>query len=537
MNLKNFLEPVIGSLPNVAEKNEIEVLQEMPAQTAFFALKEANTDLAQWFFDNALPEQVQALVDLDCWNGDQFNAERFAEFFHHIARCSPEKLYEYTKEIDPEIIVRTLIEYADVFDFDPQEPPNVAEEQLLLSPDNLYAIILKTENPDLKESLYQWLNKLSAMDLQLMRRHLESCKWEQKTEIEEFAFTIKKGRLEDLGFVDRSEAVSLFSRGDAPSYKKYLLENPLEPKAKEESFYTMEHVEGAFVPEILKEPLAESLIFSEALKKISKNSIKEVLVMEALRSMNISIMADDLIHEDLQTIREATERSRRYMDLGLFYLSDGNIEKCADLMITQSLHSCTRLGWLLVHDLVHAASLINSTYPLNFWHSKDQDLLKALHGRHPEATPQIFNDLNVQTQDLISLESVVKVAERLNEISSLGQFFREKMTDTLALNTQSFMENETLLIRLLTALANQIARNEFAPRALTPEIWTELMAKNLDQSLSPMLDLVIKTTPEPGRKLLKKRVEEHLNEIKHYIQNKKDFPDPRFFKAFTLAQS
>jgi hypothetical protein len=93
----------------------------------------------------------------------------------------------------------------------------------------------------------------------------------------------------------------MYSRGDAPSFKKQLLENPLPSKSKEESLEALESIEGAFVPEIMREPLSESEIFAEALKKITAPSLKEVLLMEALRSMNISIMADDLIHEDLAT--------------------------------------------------------------------------------------------------------------------------------------------------------------------------------------------------------------------------------------------
>jgi hypothetical protein len=537
MSLENFLKPVLGEIPNIAERDEVEVLRDLPAETAFFALKEADNDMLLWFFENADVEQVQAVLDLECWNGDNFQAERFLNIFHFICKCSPEKLHEYMKDLDPEIIVRTLIEYTDVFNFDPQEPPAVEEHRLLLSPDSLYAIIFKSENPELRESLMQWLNKISAVDLQLMRRHLESCRWEQKTEIEEFAYGIKKGRLEDLGFLDPREAVSMYSRGDAPSFKKQLLENPLPSKSKEESLEALESIEGAFVPEIMREPLSESEIFAEALKKITAPSLKEVLLMEALRSMNISIMADDLIHEDLATIREATDRSRRYLDLGLFYLSEANIDRCSEILITQSLHSCTRLGWLLVHDLVKAAKIIRDSVPLHYWNSQDKALLEALQGRHPELNPMLAKDLGLSNDNLISLEAVLKVAERLNQLSAAGQFFKTKFAETLELNSRPLVENETLLARLFSALAHQVTTGQFQAKAVTPEVWDKFVQINLEKELKPALKIIIQNAPSSAQAYLEKRFTEAFSEIETYLQNKKTFPDSRFFKALLLANT
>jgi hypothetical protein len=537
MSLNQFLKPVLGEVPNIAHQNEVEVLRDLPPETAFFALKEADTDLLLWFLENAEIEQVQGIIDLDCWKGDSFQPERFLSFFHYMCRCTPEKLHEYMKDLDPEIIVRTLLEFVDVLDFNAQEPPDVDENHLILSPDNLYALILKSENPNLRESLFHWLNKLSAMDLQLMRRHLESCKWEQKTEIEEFAYTIKKGRLEDMGFLDSSEAVLLFSRGDAPSFKKQLLENPLPAKAKEESFQALEHIEGAFVPELLREPLSESVIFAEALKKIQNPALKEVILMEALRSMNITVMADDLIHEELDVIREATSRSRRYLDLGLFYLSDASIEKASEILVRQSLHSCTRLGWLLVHDLVKAAKVIRDNFPLAFWNTRDRELLESLQGRHPELSGMMLKDLQLASTDLVSLDAVLKTAERLNQISGLGNFFKEKFRESLALDTQEFAPSETVLARLMTALARQASTKTFDPKPLSESEWEAVTQLDLEKDLRPLIKLVVDNASPQAKALLEKRLDENFSELKNYLNQKQSFPDLRFFKALHVASS
>ncbi len=183
MSLRNLLHPVLPSLDsNSFSGNDVEILQEVPIETLFLALKECDTETSLWLFQNSRPEQVQGLIDLDCWNGDKFLPERFDPYFRTLSLLSPLKLQEYMKWLDPEIIVRGLMEYADVLDFDPQNPPDFPESQILITMDSKYVLLMETENPEIREALFTWINKFSSTDLPLLRRPLESCKWDQPSD-------------------------------------------------------------------------------------------------------------------------------------------------------------------------------------------------------------------------------------------------------------------------------------------------------------------------------------------------------------------
>ncbi|MEI7441809.1 MAG: DUF6178 family protein, partial [bacterium] len=109
MSLNSLLKSVLPELPAVSIEREIETLQMLPAETLFLSLKEADSETALWVMENARASQVQGVLDLDCWQGDAFLPERFFRYFEFITYTTPERLLEYMKDLDPEIIVLSLM--------------------------------------------------------------------------------------------------------------------------------------------------------------------------------------------------------------------------------------------------------------------------------------------------------------------------------------------------------------------------------------------------------------------------------------------
>lgn len=540
MSLNALLGPVLSNVPQVQGDMQVEVLREIPTETLYLALKNADAQVVLWFFENAGPPQVQGLIDIDCWRGDHFVAERFEAYFKSISLLHPVKIAQYMRELDPEIIIRALLEYCDVVDVDLQNPPEVPEDQFMLTPDSKYALILKTDRPDLREMLYLWLNKLSAADIELMRRHLEACKWEQISDLEEFSYQVKKGRLEEMGFVDVHEAMALYAVGKASEVKKQILSNPLPPGAKSPSSQLNEdHIQISrdFLPSPIEKPLFSDGFFTEVFKSIEDPQFKSVTLQELLRIINMALSADDLVHSSLDKIAMGSFRARRYVDLGLNFLCDGRVAEGEKILRNTPIQSIHRLGWLVAQDIVHAGAALKSLVGSHFFGGVDDAFRLHLVGRHPELTREDFAELGISASTLFHPQSALTVGARMAELFHLAQFFQKDLGTSLELHSRPIKGNEeSIYQRLITALFRQAGGGDFLSLPLTQKEWPSLTKNFKKKKLRDALDLVESRVPPEARELFHRRMDELLSAVELHMGRSDgiDFPDPRFFRALAL---
>lgn len=540
MSLNALLAPVLSNVPQVRADMQVEVLREIPTETLYLALKNADAQVVLWFFENAAPPQVQGLIDIDCWRGDTFVAERFEAYFKSLSLLHPVKVAQYMRELDSEIIIRALLDYCDVVDVDLQNPPEVPEDQFILSPDSKYALILKTKRPDLKEMLYLWLNKLAAADIELMRKHLEACKWEQPSDLEEFSYNIKKGRLEEMGFVDAHEAMALYAVGKASDVKKQILNNPLPASAKSPSTQLNEdHIQISrdFLPSPIEKPLFSDGFFTEVFKSIEDPQFKNVTLQELLRVINMALSADDLVHASLDKIAMGSFRARRYVDLGLNFLCDGRAAEGEKILRSTPIQSIHRLGWLVAQDIVYAAAALKTLVGAHFFGGADDAFRMHLVGRHPELTREDFTELGLTTHTLFHPQSALTVGARMAELFHLAQFFQKDLGTSLELHSRPIKGGEeSIYQRLVTALFRQAGGGDFLSLPLTQKEWPALMKKFKSKKLRDAVELVETKVPAEGRALFRRRIDEHLSAIELHLGRSDGltFPDPRFFRALAL---
>ena len=545
--LKTLLSQVLPNFPVVSPDTEVEVMQELPVETLYLALKNTDSETTLWFFQNAVPEQAQGLIDIDCWEGSEFLPERFEPYFKAIALCSPPKIAEYMKRLDPEVIVRSLMEYIEVRDYDPQNPPlDVPEQNLMLTLDNKYALVLKSENPEIREMLYLWMNKFSAADIELLRRHLESCKWEVASDLEEFGYQIKKGRIEDMGFVDYYEAIALYSRGKASTLKKELLDKPLAPDAKYPPEFTPNEdtssvMNPEFLPEAISQPLFGEGFLKESLKGITDTRRKSIVLMEILRTMNASLAADKTLFEDLEKIAIHTRRARSYVELGLLYLADGNTSKGTSLLETQPVGQLYRLGWLAVQDIVTVASELSARTPPRLFGELDADLLTSLKGRHPSLSDALRKDLQIKEETILSIEALIRIGARLTTLTVLDRYFGKDLENALVIGKHPLGTNESAYSRLLTGLFRQACQRAgadvaFDARPLTSPEWETLAVGFNETEMRKLSELVASRCPDNAREHFKERLLALVDDLVFYMRsNGAKKPDHRFFKALSFA--
>jgi hypothetical protein len=551
MSLNSLLAKVLPRFPSVLPDSEVEVLKEVPVETLYLALKKTDLESMHWFYQHALPEQVQGIVDIDCWEGDAFLPERFQDVFTQMTSVSAVKLNDYMKRLDPEVIVRALLEWCEVLDFDPQEPPNVPEERLLFSPDSRYALVLTTDDPELREQIMQWMNRLATVDLDLLRRHLESCKWEQKSDLEEFGYRVKKGRLEEMGFVDRTEALALYATGQASELKRHLAESPLSPGTKraalqrrmDDEFGDAPGFNEAFLPEAIAKPAFQEGFLATAFAKIEERDLRELLLAEFLRTLNASLAADGILRGPLEDITDAALRAREYIDLGLTYLSNAKSDDAALMLENYPMHDIFRLGWLLVQDLNAVAAEVRRAQPPALLGREDAEMLEALKGRHPVLDGAQLAALGITGRKFLSPESILTTGLRLQELRTLGTFFSKDLAGALALGERPLQEEESAYSRLATGFAREAGGLTFATTPLTAEEWTKIapafaaVRGPAELALRQAAQVVAQRVPEGARTHFIRRMDSLLEDAVAALRaNPTRMPEARKFTALSLQK-
>ncbi len=534
--------------------NEEDLLKEIPSETLFLALKNASADITHWFFENAEPTQVRALIDLNCWESDKFLPDVFDLFFKNMAIQSPDKLADYLKSLDSEIWVRGLLSVADVGDFDPQNPPlDVPENELLLSPDSKYYLKLKTKDPSQKEALRIWLNSSSIADIDLQRKLLEACKWELISDLDEFQYQMKKGRLEELGFVDYFEAIALYAVGDTETFKTKLLANPFTNKIQSLKSKSVDDVEldneldSTLLPDLIlgSKTLGQSY-FSEILNLFDSHSNeRQLLQVELARTLNGALSADKLLPKSLESISEGIERSHSYLSLGLLILSKGQPKEAQNILLTQKFDFILRLGWLSVQDLVKASQALLKVYGLLIYDSADRDFLKALKGRHPKLSVEILNnvDLNFKSElKNFDIKSLLKLGQCVEQLGAFAVWVSTpEIRKFIGIPEYPFLVGESALVRLNNAIFRMsvdIKSDSFVGAPLSLKEWKLGSVAFNGEKYDLETESLIKQAPELLKPLLQKRIQSLGQELKSYLstQKTKGLPDLRFFEALSFQK-
>jgi hypothetical protein len=186
-----------------------QVVPKLPEAELCFTLKAVGLGDAGWILAHATGEQLQACVDLDAWRGESLDLRTLDDWLAALADASEDKWIEVCESIDPELLVRFVQERAEVVlkpseqDWSPPDGAMTLEGQFFLVPRG---------DADDVETLMELLRILFQRDYWRYFQLLQGAQHELPTEIEEWARRWRSGRLEDLGFPPREEALAIYAR-------------------------------------------------------------------------------------------------------------------------------------------------------------------------------------------------------------------------------------------------------------------------------------------------------------------------------------
>lgn len=277
----------------------------LEALEAYYVVREIGLDRALPILLQLSQEQLQAGIDLDCWNRYDFSVDSLDEWLTAFAQDGPETLARTFLSLDYVVQLLFLAQTVTVYDPDTDQVPQEEkgnETPRAMTPDGFYLLELKTKMA-LQVHPFTLLDSLYQYDYAAAHRLLSEVRVELPMQIEEEALRFRNGRMQDLGFASPDEAVVLFSR---PAIR--------QPRPR-----TRKPIDSAVtrLPSVYAGPLIENTLLQQALSLITDQESLSRLEQEIVWVINSAIIAYGEKTQDIKQITDIAERVRDTISLGL----------------------------------------------------------------------------------------------------------------------------------------------------------------------------------------------------------------------------
>lgn len=184
------------------------VIPALPDAELCFTVKAVGLHDAGWILDHARPEQVVAAVDLDAWSGADLDRSTLSDWLEALTTTDRPALLRSLQALDPELLVLFLKSRIEVVqrpdDADGFEVPPGSQTL-----EGQFHVTAREEGDDVAP-VVALLRALFEEDYWSYFRLMQGVMWELESDASEWALRWRSGRLEDLGFPPRDDAMRIY---------------------------------------------------------------------------------------------------------------------------------------------------------------------------------------------------------------------------------------------------------------------------------------------------------------------------------------
>lgn len=161
--------------------------------------------------------QIRHLLDLESWRKDRFDAARCGAWVALLAEAGDSPLKRFLRDADDELLALLFrewirveqIEYEDTAEVHGHGESETGTARGALTPDGYYRFA--PEIPEHAPAIHRLLRLFYREQPERYERILWSSQWELAAELEESALRWRQSRLEEHGFPDREDALSVYA--------------------------------------------------------------------------------------------------------------------------------------------------------------------------------------------------------------------------------------------------------------------------------------------------------------------------------------
>ncbi|MFQ5697371.1 MAG: DUF6178 family protein [Myxococcota bacterium] len=298
-----------------------QVVPLFPDPAVCMTVRASGMEAGAWLLEMATPEQRQTCFDLDCWSGPSLQLSRVGEWVDALLEVGPETVARAVGETDLELWILMLRDQASLQVLAKEEVPPLGA----LTVDGVvYFIPREGVDPSRVEKVARALVAHAPADYW---RWVYGVLFESPTELEEQALRWRSGRLADLGFPEREQALGVYARlrpDDAPVWELGEPGSAVVPSGS-----IPRQLEGSRV--------------GEALQRLPPDAASAVL-RRILALTNAVAVADDLVLSEANAIPKALEKAVRGVDAGLLEAARVQDRPLEEILVTTLPFDLFRIG-------------------------------------------------------------------------------------------------------------------------------------------------------------------------------------------------
>ena len=191
----------------LARPDSAERVRSASYQDLFLAIKTVGLADSQELLLLATSVQRCGFIDLDCWRKDSFHLANFMEWMAAYMQCGPEEAAAAARAMDPNLLALFLKDNVRIHFLETDEP--YPDLPFILTPDQRFGIEV-TGEAEVATMARLLLDAIFRVDASLGYDLIDRVRWDNRVSMEEEAYQNKRLRLEEIGFVDYYEALSIY---------------------------------------------------------------------------------------------------------------------------------------------------------------------------------------------------------------------------------------------------------------------------------------------------------------------------------------
>jgi hypothetical protein len=465
----------------------------LPDQELYFTIKEYGEEETLPLLALANISQLVYIFDIEFWKEHALSPGSVFRWLDLLKQADEEQLRTWLKKADPELLISVLQNAVKIYVVDPDnlgaEPWR--EKDLLTLDDQYYFEIIDDQyRPIIERSLVQ----LRDLEQDKFYAILDDARMQLSTEVQDLAYRVRQGRLEDHGFYDFDDAIEIY--------------NYLSPqKQRELEIHPERPAPGDFTAARHALTLAHKmpLLLAKALGELSPAETEEFHHQFA-RLANKVMIADALDLTVLDNLRLSVEKVYGYIEIGLEHWSTGKLERAVELLKKQWLEHIFQAGFSQVLDLSFRAQKIKNApwfkflgEPYNLFGELDGKRMAALLLKRPKFyhEPRKSNEA-VEFKSMSDVRLALESTERVETWSRLFIEVLEVDKEELKALAEAFPFELSFKVALAQSLVTGVVRGrpDFLP------LKRDELGKFIRLSMHP---------PEPPRQIYQNLKDEFLD--------------------------
>ncbi len=473
----------------LAAPDPVARVRAMAVQDLFLLVKNVGLPDAVELLELADPEQVQRMLDLDVWTRDRLDTRRYAEWLEVMLEAYAERFDTLLDDLDLEPLLVFLKRHA-AFYLNTEDMPEPLKEHLAQveaeeTPDGMFLLELPSNDPH-EDLIRLFVDRLYRADLKRAQTLLLGLIGELPSQLEETAYRLRTGRLEELGFLEYDEALAL--------YRPLPASQPVPRRSRVDAAPTP--VQLAPTRYLHRD---RNAFLAEALQVFSRRYPHDDLSFDLIALSNRVMVAERLNPGEPQEQVRAIQIVLDLVGLGLALLSRGSVDAAVEALHEVHLSWLFRLAHTRTLELRRRARRIERSLRADFRRlpgphadSPYLEVLEGLKGLRPQyylgLEPDAPSSTYVTFHDPAQIE---RVAQELDILRAVQRFVFSHLAidppagDTLARSLARYHRRLTPGGVLLTAAARRMLGDPMAPRPLEPGEFQTWLSRAFEGPVKP----------------------------------------------------